>query len=124
MPPLIIIVASLNLSVSGVINIVAQPSKDLDECRMVGELAIKAAATVGPGSYASYVCHDTAAQQGLTGMLGVAAYVRASDNKIKIMEGYKPTLAECKAMGMAAVASSLFSGGMAWVCYHLHSFEQ
>src|SRR5258707_420301 len=121
MSPLIIIVASMHLSVSGTINIVAQPSESLDECRTIGELAIKAA-TVDPGSYASYVCHDTARQQGLSGALGVVAYVRPSDGKINIREGYKPTIAECKATGMAAIASKAVPGTMAWVCYDLQSF--
>jgi hypothetical protein len=123
MSPLIIIVASMHLSVSGTINIVAQPSESLDECRTIGELAIKAA-TVEPGSYASYVCHDTARQQGQTGALGVVAYVKPSDGNIRILDGYKPTIAECKAMGMAAVATRTVPGAMAWVCYDLQSFEQ
>jgi hypothetical protein len=122
MSPLIIIVASMHLSVSNTINIVAQPSENLDECRTIGELAIKAA-TVEPGSYASYVCHDTTRQQGLSGALGVVAYVK-SDGNIKISEGYKPTIAECKATGMALVATKTVPGAMAWVCYDLQSFEQ
>jgi hypothetical protein len=121
MSPLIIIVASMHLSVSNTINIVAQPSENLDECRTIGELAIKAA-TVEPGSYASYVCHDTTRQQGLSGALGVVAYVKPSDGKIKISEGYKPTIAECKAMGMAAVATKTVPGAMSWMCYDLSSF--
>jgi hypothetical protein len=76
MSPFIIIVASMNLSVSETINIVAQPSQNLEECRTVGEMAIKAA-TVQPGSYASYVCHDTTRQQGLSGVLGIVAYQKA-----------------------------------------------
>ena len=47
MSPFIVIVASIHLSISGTINIVAQPSENLDECRTIGELAIKAA-TVEP----------------------------------------------------------------------------
>jgi hypothetical protein len=123
MSPLVIIVASMHLSLSSTINITAQPSENLDECRSIGELAIKAA-TVEPGSYASYVCHDTSRQQGLSGMLGVVAYVKPEDGKIKILEGYKPTLSECKAMGMAAVASKVVPGTMSWVCYDLVNFEQ
>lgn len=122
MSPLIIIVASMHLSVSNTINITAQPSENLDECRRIGELAIKAT-TVEPGSYASYVCHDTTRQKGLSGMLGVVAYVKPEDGKIKILEGYKPTLTECKAMGMAAVASKVVPGAMSWVCYDLMNFE-
>jgi hypothetical protein len=123
MSPLIVIVASMHLSVSNTINIVAQPSENLDECRTIGELAIKAA-TVEPGSYAPYVCHDTTRQQGLSGALLVAAYVKPEDGNIKIVEGYKPTITECKATGMAAVASKVVPGAMSWVCYDLQSFEQ
>ncbi|MCG2629720.1 hypothetical protein L6654_24150 [Bradyrhizobium sp. WYCCWR 13023] len=122
MSPLIVIVASMHLSISNTINIVAQPSENLDECRSVGEMAIKAA-TVEPGSYASYVCHDTTRQQGLSGALGVVAYVKASDGKIRIVEGYKPTIAECKIAGQAAVASRPVPVPMSWMCYDLKSFE-
>jgi hypothetical protein len=121
--PLIIIVATMHLSLSDAITIVAQPSEDLEQCRAIGEIAIKAA-TVEPGSYASYVCHDTTRQQGLSGALGVVAYVQPEDGKIKISEGYKPTISECKVMGMAATASKVVPGAMAWVCYDLQSFEQ
>jgi hypothetical protein len=123
MAPFVVIVASMHLSVSGTINITAQPSENLDGCRMVGELAIKAA-TAEPGSYASYVCHDTTHQQGLSGALGVIAYVKSEDSKIKIVEGYKPTIAECRATGMAAVASKVVPGAMSWVCYDLGTFER
>lgn len=121
MSPLIIIVASMHLSLSNAINIVAQPSENLEECRAIGTIALKAA-TVEPGSYASYVCHDTTRQQGLTGVLGVVAYVQ-SDGNIKISEGYKPTLAECKATGMALVATKIVPGAMSWSCFYLSSFE-
>jgi hypothetical protein len=119
--PLIVIVASMHLSLSDTIDIVAQPSENLDECRTIGEMAIKAA-TVEPGSYASYVCHDTTRQQGLTGALCVVAHVRPSDGKIKISEGYKPTISECKATGMALVATKTVPGAMSWICYDLQSF--
>jgi hypothetical protein len=115
MSPLIIIVASMHLSVSDTINIVVQPSENLDECRTIGEMAIKAA-TVEPGSYASYVCHDTTRQQGLSGQLIVLAYVKPSDGKIKISEGYKPTVAACKATGMAVTATKVVPGAMSWSC--------
>jgi hypothetical protein len=122
MSPFIIIVASLNLNVSAAINIVAQPSATLEECGTIGKIALKMAITQ-PGSYASYACHDTARQQGLTGTLGIVAYVRPEDGKIKIVEGYKPTMPECKATGMAAVATKVVPGAMSWICYDLKNFE-
>jgi hypothetical protein len=117
MSPLILIVASLHVSV-GVINLTARPSTNLDDCRADGEAMIKAA-TAQPGSYASYVCHDTTGQ---TGLLGVVAYVKASDGKIKISEGTKPTLELCEAMGKSALATKVVPGAMSWMCYHLSSF--
>jgi len=120
MSPFVIVVAALQLSGSGAINIVAQPSENLEECRAIGEGVIKSA-TAQPGSYSSYVCLDVT---GKAGALGVVAYVRPSDGKINIREGIKPTLGECKAMGMAAAATKVVPGAMAWVCYDLQSFEQ
>lgn len=122
MSPLIVIVATMHLGVSATINIIAQPSETLDERRRIGELAIKAA-TVEPGSYASYVCHDPTRQQGLSGALGVVAYVKA-DGNIKLVEGYKPTIAECKVAGVAAVASKVVPRAMSWACCDLDSFRQ
>jgi hypothetical protein len=65
------------------------------------------AATLRPGSYASYVCHDTTGQ---TGVLGVVAYVKPSDGNIKILEGVKPTLELCEAMGKTALATKVVPG--------------
>ncbi len=125
MPPLINIVASTHLSILATINITARPSETLDECRRIGELAIKAA-TVKPGYSASYVCHDTTLQRGLSGVLGVVAYVQQEDSKITILEGYMATMSDCKVAGMAAAASRVVPGARswAWACYELGSFGQ
>ncbi|MEY9493784.1 hypothetical protein [Bradyrhizobium elkanii] len=125
MSPLILIVASTHLSVLATINIVARPSETLDECRRIGELAIKAA-TVKPGYSASYACHDATLQRGLSGALGVIAYVQQEDSKITILEGHMATMSECKVAGMAAAASKVVPGAMswAWACYDLDRFQQ
>jgi hypothetical protein len=119
--PIILIVATLNLNLSERINIVSQPSQNLDECRQAGELSIKAGTKLA-GSWSSYVCHDNTRQQAIMRALGVIAYVK-SDGNIKISEGYKPTIEECKAMGMATVATGLFPRET-WVCYDLKDFER
>ncbi|MGY4160206.1 MULTISPECIES: hypothetical protein [unclassified Bradyrhizobium] len=119
--PLILIVATLNLNISERINIVSQPSQNLDQCQQAGELAIKAGTQLA-GSWSSYVCHDNTRQQAIMRALGVIAFVK-SDGNIKISEGYKLTMEECKTMGMATVATGLFPRG-SWVCYDLKDFEQ
>ncbi|MCP1846772.1 MULTISPECIES: hypothetical protein [unclassified Bradyrhizobium] len=122
MSPLIVIVASTQLSVLATINITAQPSQSIDECRKMGEAAIKAA-TATPGSSASYVCHDTTLQQGLSGALGVVTYQK-EDGGITILEGYMATLSDCKVAGMIAAGSKVVPGttAWAWACYDLDSF--
>ena len=52
----------------------------------------------------------------------MVAYVKPDDGKIKILEGYKPTIAECKATDDGS--RKIVPGAMAWVCYDLRSFEQ
>ncbi len=125
MSPLILIVASTHLSILATVNIAARPSKTLDECRRIGELAIEVA-TAKPSRSASYICHDTTREQSLTGVLGVVAYVSQEDGKITILEGYMATMSDCKVAGMAATASKAVPGVRtgAWACYDLGIFEQ
>lgn len=117
MSPLILIVASLHVN-TGLIYITANSANDLDNCRAVGEAMIQGA-IIEPGSYATYVCHDTTGQ---TGVLGVIAYVKPTDGKIKIVEGAKPTLEVCEQTSKIAVANKIVPGAMSWACYPLSSF--
>ncbi|WFU53608.1 hypothetical protein QA639_28635 [Bradyrhizobium pachyrhizi] len=125
MPPLIVIVASTHLGVLATINITAQPSENIDECRRMGELAIKAA-TVKPGFSASYVCHDTTLQRELSGALGIVAYMQKEDGKVTILEGHMATLSDCRIAGVAAVAAASKiapnTTAWAWACYDVGSF--
>ncbi|MGY3614177.1 hypothetical protein [Bradyrhizobium sp. C9] len=123
MSPLIIIVASTHLSILATIHIAARPSETLDECRRIGESAIKAA-TLKPGYSASYVCHDTTRKRGSSRVLGVVAYLQQEDSKITILEGYMATMSDCNVAGMAAAASKAIPGAKsrAWSCYDLGSF--
>ncbi|MBP1293664.1 hypothetical protein M2192_007739 [Bradyrhizobium elkanii USDA 61] len=118
MSPLIIIVASTHLSILATIHIVARPSETLDECRRIGESAIKAA-TLKPGYSASYVCHDTTRKRSSSRVLGVAAYLQHT-----ILEGYMATMSDCNVAGMAAAASKAIPSARsrAWSCYDLSSF--
>ncbi|MGY3443263.1 hypothetical protein [Bradyrhizobium sp. USDA 4473] len=122
MSPLIVIVASTHLSVLASINITAQPTQNIVECMKMGEAAIKAA-TMKPGSSASYVCHHTTLERGLSGALGVVAY-QDEDGGITILEGYMATLSDCKVAGMVAVGSKFVPGATAWACYELTSFAR
>ncbi|MGY3133854.1 MULTISPECIES: hypothetical protein [unclassified Bradyrhizobium] len=124
MSPLIMIVAWTQLSVLATINITAQPSDNMDECRKMGEATIKAA-TVKPGFSAAYVCHDTTLQRGLSGALGVVAY-QQEDGGITILEGYMSTLSDCKVAGTVAAGSKVVPGSTAWAwaCYDLASFRR
>ncbi|MGY3533186.1 MULTISPECIES: hypothetical protein [Bradyrhizobium] len=122
MSPLIVIVASMHLSLLATINITAQRADNIDECRTMGEAAIKAA-TMKPGSSASYVCHHTTLKRELSGALGIVAY-QNEDGGITILEGYLATLSDCKVAGMVVVGSKFVPGATAWACYELTSFTR
>src|SRR3977135_1091070 len=111
MSPLIVIVASMHLSVSDTINIVAQPSENLDECRAIGEMAIKAA-TVEPGSLCRLCLPRHYPPTGPIRSAGRGVVRETERRKNKISEGYKPTIAECKTTGMALVATKTVPGAM------------
>lgn len=120
MPALILLLATLQLNDAGIgeIGITARAGGDLTVCRAAGE-AMLHEATLLPGSYASYACHDPAGQ---AGVLGVVAYVKPTTRSIRIVEGAKATMEDCKATAQKAIETKVVPGPMSWACFNLSDF--
>jgi hypothetical protein len=54
-----------------------------------------------------------------TAVVGVVAYVRPDNNKIKIMQGVNPTMKECDEIGRKALTTKVVPGPMSYKCFEI-----
>jgi len=72
-----------------------------------------------PGTVSAACWGGAELRQLTTGVVGVVAYVRPEDNKIKILQGVYPTEKECDIAGHKALDAKVVPGAMSYRCFFI-----